>query len=499
MKDGAEPDSPGWAEPSEGTGGGSCRQVQLWHFILELLRRREFRNVIAWQGDCGEFVIKKPDEVARLWGARKAKPHMNYDKLSRALRYYYNKRILYKTKGKRYTYKFNVHKLLLSSQADGTPRGRGPVPQSAPPVPGSSCHFPFTVPEPRTHRPPPFASCGPSPFPQFKDEPISPGLGLDSNRPPRETVIQAPTPRFYHEGLGVRTLTPFPLSPLLSPHGVYSPLYSPRGAPGTPSPAWSPAFANASTRFSFSTDDMRHYLEAQSCPVYNYHLSPRVFPPYADLPTRRFGSSVSAAPPAPPLPPPPLPPMSAHEELLGTALQLQPPPPGRKNRGKTEASSTREAEKVEDKQNEEMCLEEERTDEMRNVMSDEDRQSENVKVNGRQCEPFSPTTITINGKNREDEVEEENMFRIGEERHVVRGNLEPAAGPGEPKTSGSDRRATVICTGNAMPLKLRFKQWRWAAFEGAEEGFGLPLSWQGGRDGGVAVELQRATADLALE
>ena len=50
------------------------------------------------QGEHGEFVIKDPDEVARLWGARKCKPHMNYDKLSRALRYYYNKRILYKTK-----------------------------------------------------------------------------------------------------------------------------------------------------------------------------------------------------------------------------------------------------------------------------------------------------------------------------------------------------------------------------------------------------------------
>ncbi|KAM9515220.1 uncharacterized protein ACIB01_018684 [Guaruba guarouba] len=38
---------------------------------------------------------------------------MNYDKLSRALRYYYNKRILHKTKGKRFTYKFNFSHLLL--------------------------------------------------------------------------------------------------------------------------------------------------------------------------------------------------------------------------------------------------------------------------------------------------------------------------------------------------------------------------------------------------
>ncbi|KAL1778240.1 ETS translocation variant 3 [Sigmodon hispidus] len=63
------------------------RQIQLWHFILELLQKEEFRHVIAWQqGEYGEFVIKDPDEVARLWGCRKCKPQMNYDKLSRALR-----------------------------------------------------------------------------------------------------------------------------------------------------------------------------------------------------------------------------------------------------------------------------------------------------------------------------------------------------------------------------------------------------------------------------
>lgn len=53
---------------------------------MELLRKEEYHDVIAWQGDYGEFVIKDPDEVARLWGARKCKPQMNYDKLSRALR-----------------------------------------------------------------------------------------------------------------------------------------------------------------------------------------------------------------------------------------------------------------------------------------------------------------------------------------------------------------------------------------------------------------------------
>ncbi|XP_056598954.1 ETS domain-containing transcription factor ERF [Triplophysa dalaica] len=86
--------------------------VQLWHFLLELLGHDE-GGAIAWGSEWGEFVIRDPERLAKLWGERKGKPHMNYDKLSRALRYYYNKRILHKTKGKRFTYKFNFSKLIL--------------------------------------------------------------------------------------------------------------------------------------------------------------------------------------------------------------------------------------------------------------------------------------------------------------------------------------------------------------------------------------------------
>uniref|UniRef100_A0A8C5QTX3 ETS domain-containing protein n=1 Tax=Leptobrachium leishanense TaxID=445787 RepID=A0A8C5QTX3_9ANUR len=103
---------PDWAYKAESSPGS--RQIQLWHFILELLQNEDFGHVIAWQqGEYGEFVIKDPEEVARLWGRRKCKPQMNYDKLSRALRYYYNKRILHKTKGKRFTYKFNFSKMIF--------------------------------------------------------------------------------------------------------------------------------------------------------------------------------------------------------------------------------------------------------------------------------------------------------------------------------------------------------------------------------------------------
>ncbi|WAR12205.1 ERG-like protein [Mya arenaria] len=58
-------------------------------------------------GRDGEFKLIDPDEVARRWGERKSKPNMNYDKLSRALRYYYDKNIMSKVHGKRYAYKFD--------------------------------------------------------------------------------------------------------------------------------------------------------------------------------------------------------------------------------------------------------------------------------------------------------------------------------------------------------------------------------------------------------
>ena len=43
-------------------------------------------DVISWCGSEGEFKLHKPEVVASLWGKRKSKPKMNYEKLSRALR-----------------------------------------------------------------------------------------------------------------------------------------------------------------------------------------------------------------------------------------------------------------------------------------------------------------------------------------------------------------------------------------------------------------------------
>uniref|UniRef100_A0A182T5W5 ETS domain-containing protein n=1 Tax=Anopheles maculatus TaxID=74869 RepID=A0A182T5W5_9DIPT len=92
-------------------------QIQLWQFLLELLADTANAPCISWEGTNGEFKLSDPDEVARRWGERKAKPNMNYDKLSRALRYYYDKNIMTKVQGKRYTYKFDFHGLMAACQA----------------------------------------------------------------------------------------------------------------------------------------------------------------------------------------------------------------------------------------------------------------------------------------------------------------------------------------------------------------------------------------------
>ncbi|CAJ1051925.1 ETS domain-containing protein Elk-4 [Xyrichtys novacula] len=97
--------------------------VTLWQFLLQLLLDPSNEQLICWTNEEGEFKLLQAEEVARLWGARKNKPNMNYDKLSRALRYYYDKNIIKKVNGQKFVYRFvsypDILKGDISSRTEG--------------------------------------------------------------------------------------------------------------------------------------------------------------------------------------------------------------------------------------------------------------------------------------------------------------------------------------------------------------------------------------------
>lgn len=99
---------------SSGNRSGSSGQIQLWQFLLDILTDVEHRDVIQWEGVDGQFKLIDAERVAQLWGIRKNKPNMNYEKLSRALRYYYDGDMLAKVAGKRFVYQFvcNLQQLI---------------------------------------------------------------------------------------------------------------------------------------------------------------------------------------------------------------------------------------------------------------------------------------------------------------------------------------------------------------------------------------------------
>lgn len=84
--------------------------IQLWQLILQLLVSPPLGiepKILEWtQEEKYGFRILKPEVLAKLWGELKQKPAMNFDKLSRGLRYYYNKSMLRKVAGKENTYEF---------------------------------------------------------------------------------------------------------------------------------------------------------------------------------------------------------------------------------------------------------------------------------------------------------------------------------------------------------------------------------------------------------
>ena len=79
----------------------------LWDFLQQLLNdsQQRYTSYITWKNkDTGVFKIVDPAGLAKLWGIQKNHLSMNYDKMSRALRYYYRVNILRKVQGERHCY-----------------------------------------------------------------------------------------------------------------------------------------------------------------------------------------------------------------------------------------------------------------------------------------------------------------------------------------------------------------------------------------------------------
>ncbi|NXG76090.1 SPDEF factor, partial [Baryphthengus martii] len=101
-----------WVD-SEVDSSCASQPIHLWQFLKELLLKpHNYGRFIRWLNkEKGIFKIEDSAQVARLWGIRKNRPAMNYDKLSRSIRQYYKKGIIRKPDiSQRLVYQF-VHPL----------------------------------------------------------------------------------------------------------------------------------------------------------------------------------------------------------------------------------------------------------------------------------------------------------------------------------------------------------------------------------------------------
>jgi len=82
--------------------------LHLWEFLLDLLNNEEYSpKYIAWtRKDVGEFKLIRTEFIANLWGQSKRRKKMTYEKMARALRYYYKFNVLEKVPHKRLHFRF---------------------------------------------------------------------------------------------------------------------------------------------------------------------------------------------------------------------------------------------------------------------------------------------------------------------------------------------------------------------------------------------------------
>ncbi|GMS82235.1 hypothetical protein PENTCL1PPCAC_4410, partial [Pristionchus entomophagus] len=81
-------------------------QIELRQFLLQLLQEGGNLHLIRWTNkDEQMFKLVNPQEVARRWGEQTGHPGMNYEKMSRTLRFNYQRKTIEKV-GKQFEYRF---------------------------------------------------------------------------------------------------------------------------------------------------------------------------------------------------------------------------------------------------------------------------------------------------------------------------------------------------------------------------------------------------------
>ncbi|NXI60505.1 ELF5 factor, partial [Chloroceryle aenea] len=97
---------------SHGRSNKDLQNSHLWEFLRDLLLSPEENDgILEWEDrEQGIFRVVKSEALAKMWGQRKKNDRMTYEKLSRALHYYYKSGILERV-DRRLVYKFgkNAH------------------------------------------------------------------------------------------------------------------------------------------------------------------------------------------------------------------------------------------------------------------------------------------------------------------------------------------------------------------------------------------------------
>ncbi|XP_039295046.1 ETS homologous factor-like isoform X1 [Nilaparvata lugens] len=91
---------------------------RLWEFIRDLLNDSRYcPSIICWEDyEKGTFRFVQSEKVAKLWGEKKENSEMNFEKFSRAMRYYYKSKVLIPVQ-RRLVYQFGPKAMIRQNQA----------------------------------------------------------------------------------------------------------------------------------------------------------------------------------------------------------------------------------------------------------------------------------------------------------------------------------------------------------------------------------------------